>query len=75
MLWSYVGNDGIEIPDQFRPRVGIKHIDSKRALKGFTGRKNRTRTIWYPKSPQLEIQSKVTFFAGISWTYALWHLR
>ena len=38
VLWSYIGKDGIEVPDQFRPRVGIKHIDSKRALKGFTGR-------------------------------------
>jgi hypothetical protein len=36
-LWSYIKN-GIERPDNHRPSVGIKHIDSKRALKGFTAR-------------------------------------
>jgi len=36
-LWSYI--DGvIERGDRFRPSICIKHIDSKRALKGFTGR-------------------------------------
>jgi hypothetical protein len=36
-LWSYI-NGGIERGDRFRPSICIKHIDSKRALKGFTGR-------------------------------------
>jgi hypothetical protein len=36
-LWSY-NNDGSERSDRFRPSICIKHIDSKRALKGFTGR-------------------------------------
>ena len=36
-LWSYIKN-GIEKPDNHRPSIGIKHIDSKRALKGFTAR-------------------------------------
>jgi hypothetical protein len=36
-LWSYV-KDGVERPSTRRPSVGIKHIDSKRALKGFTAR-------------------------------------
>jgi hypothetical protein len=36
-LWSYVKNE-IERPDNHRPSIGIKHIDSKRALKGFTAR-------------------------------------
>jgi hypothetical protein len=36
-LWSYIKN-GIERPDNHRPSIGIKHIDSKRALKGFTAR-------------------------------------
>jgi len=36
-LWSYTKSDR-ELRDQFRPSVGIKQIDSKRALKGFTGR-------------------------------------
>ena len=36
-LWSYV-KQGIERADPHRPSIGIKHIDSKRALKGFTAR-------------------------------------
>ena len=32
-LWSHNGG-----PNRFRPNIGIKHIDSKRALKGFTAR-------------------------------------
>jgi glycosyltransferase involved in cell wall biosynthesis len=36
-LWSY-DKDGSERSDRFRPSICIKHIDSKRALKGFTGR-------------------------------------
>ena len=37
-LWKYTDNDGTERLHPFRPRIGIKHIDSKRALKGFTAR-------------------------------------
>jgi hypothetical protein len=37
-LWSYLDKSGNECANQYRPRIGIKHIDSKRALKGFTGR-------------------------------------
>jgi hypothetical protein len=36
-IWSYV-KFGLERPSTRRPSVGIKHIDSKRALKGFTAR-------------------------------------
>jgi hypothetical protein len=36
-LWTYIKN-GIERADPHRPSVGVKHIDSKRALKGFTAR-------------------------------------
>jgi hypothetical protein len=36
-LWSYI-KDGVERPSTRRPSVGIKHIDSKRALMGFTAR-------------------------------------
>lgn len=36
-LWSYL-RMGVERPSTRRPSVGIKHIDSKRALKGFTAR-------------------------------------
>jgi len=37
-LWSYQ-KDGGERRHPFRPSICIKHIDSKRALKGFTGRR------------------------------------
>ncbi len=37
-LWSYF-EDGAQHQDRFRPSICIKHIDSKRALKGFTRRK------------------------------------
>lgn len=39
-MGSYVDETGRERPDRHRPRVGIKHIDSKRALKGFTSRRS-----------------------------------
>jgi hypothetical protein len=37
-LWSYL-KDSTQHKDRFRPSICIKHIDSKRALKGFTRRK------------------------------------
>ena len=37
-LWSYLHKNGHERANGFRPRIGIKQIDSKRALKGFTAR-------------------------------------
>src|SRR5262249_15147335 len=39
-LWSYVDKNGRERRHPFRPRIAIKHIDSKRALKGFTGQQS-----------------------------------
>ncbi len=36
-LWDYVGANGERKINKHRPRIAIKHIDSKRALKGFTG--------------------------------------
>lgn len=37
-MWTYIDRHGRERPHQYRPRIGIKKIDSKRALKGFTAR-------------------------------------
>jgi hypothetical protein len=37
-LWPHVDSFGNEHKNQYRPRIGVKHIDGKRALKGFTGR-------------------------------------
>jgi hypothetical protein len=39
-LWSYTDQSGREIHNPHRPRIAIKHIDSKRALKAFTGSHN-----------------------------------
>jgi hypothetical protein len=36
VLWDYE-KDAERKTNKYRPRVAIKHIDSKRALKGFTG--------------------------------------
>ena len=37
-LWQYIDKNDQKRRNKFRPRIGVKHIDSKRALKGFTGR-------------------------------------
>jgi hypothetical protein len=37
-LWTYITKSGLVRRHPYRPRVAIKHIDSKRALIGFTGR-------------------------------------
>lgn len=39
-LWSYVDKEGRRKRNAFRPRIGIRHIDSKRSLIGFTARKS-----------------------------------
>jgi hypothetical protein len=36
-LWPYNNDSGCEQQNPYRPRIAIKHIDSKRAMKGFTG--------------------------------------
>ncbi len=48
-LWSYLDKAGREQPNPHRPRICIKHIDSKRALKGFTGCHNPDRTDLIPE--------------------------
>lgn len=39
-LWAYEDDQQIEHSNKYRPRLAIKHIDSKRALKGFTARRD-----------------------------------
>lgn len=48
-MWSYVDKMGKEHLDKFRPCIGIKHIDSKRALKGFTARKRPDKVDLIPE--------------------------
>ena len=37
-IWQYIDENDQKRRNKYRPRIGVKHIDSKRALKGFTGR-------------------------------------
>lgn len=39
-IWTYLGKDGYERRNRYRPRITIKHIDSKRALIALTSRVN-----------------------------------
>jgi hypothetical protein len=51
-LWDYTDDAGCKRRDQHRPRICIKHIDSKRALKGFTGRSNPDRVDLIPEGSE-----------------------
>jgi hypothetical protein len=51
-LWSYFDTQGIELPDDYRPRICVKHIDSKRALKGFTARNKPDRDDLIPEGSE-----------------------
>src|SRR5208282_2743003 len=48
-LWSYLEESGEECANHYRPRIGIKHIDSKRALIGFTSRNKPDKTDLIPE--------------------------
>jgi DNA polymerase III epsilon subunit-like protein len=63
-LSSYVDDNGDSRRNQFRPRVGIKHIDSKRALKGFTARNNPDREDLIPDESNDEEPEKERTFRG-----------
>lgn len=51
-LWAYAGEGGRLRRNQYRPRIGIKAIDSKRALKGFTARNEPDRVDMIPEGSQ-----------------------
>jgi len=42
-VWSYVDKKGRRKRNGFRPRIAIRHIDSKRSLIGFTSSRNPDR--------------------------------
>lgn len=48
-LCAYEDETGQSRSDKYRPRVRIKHLDSKRALKGFTSRKSPDRDDLIPE--------------------------
>jgi len=51
-LWSYIDQSSCERVNRHRPRIAIKHIDSKRALKGFTARKGPDKTDLIPEDSE-----------------------
>jgi hypothetical protein len=62
-LWSYP-KDGSEHQDRFRPSICIKHIDSKRALKGFTGRRTPDKSDLIPEGSTTGKPKKGHIFRG-----------
>lgn len=63
-LWSYIDNSGCEREDRYRPWISIKHIDSKRALKGFTGRKETDKEDRIPEGSPSGKPNKDYVFHG-----------
>ncbi len=51
-LWDYVDESGNEQREYHRPAICIKHIDSKRALKGFTSRRKPDRVDLIPEGSE-----------------------
>ncbi|MGB6484863.1 MAG: hypothetical protein WBE86_15360 [Candidatus Acidiferrales bacterium] len=51
-IWQYIDNEGQKRRNKYRPRIGVKHIDSKRALKGFTGRDEPDKTDLIPEGSE-----------------------
>jgi hypothetical protein len=63
-FWSYLDKSGKERANQYRPRIGIKHIDSKRALKGFTGRNDPDKSDLIPEESSNGTPEKGYKFRG-----------
>ena len=51
-LWQYVDENDQKRRNKYRPRIGVKHIDGKRALKGFTGRDEPDKTDLIPEGSE-----------------------
>jgi hypothetical protein len=62
-LWSYCKGVG-EHKHPFRPSICIKHIDSKRALKGFTGRRTPDEADLIPEGSTTGKPEKGFIFRG-----------
>jgi len=63
-LFSYVDQAGRERPNPHRPRIAIKHIDSKRALKGFTGSHKPDLPDQIPEDSETAQPQEGYFFRG-----------
>ena len=63
-LWSYFDPSGKELPSRYRPCISIKHIDSKRALKAFTGRRKTDKEDRIPEGSKSGRQDEEYVFHG-----------
>jgi hypothetical protein len=63
-VWSYQDAQGVERPDRFRPRISVKHIDSKRSLIGFTGRRQPDPSDRIPEGSTIGKPEKGYVFRG-----------
>src|SRR2546427_5089465 len=63
-LWSYLDSTDHEHANPYRPRVGIKQIDSKRALKGFTARNDPDEADLIPEGSETGEPEKGYKFRG-----------
>ncbi len=63
-IWSWIDKSGREHPNRYRPRVGIKQIDSKRALKGFTARDEPDKVDLIPEDSETGEPEKGYKFRG-----------
>jgi len=63
-LWSYLDKTDAEKRNSYRPRIAIKHIDSKRALKGFTGRQTPDGSDLIPEGSITGTPEKDYIFRG-----------
>jgi len=61
---SYLDRHGRERADHYFPRIGIKQIDSKRALKGFTARYSPDKTDLIPEGSPTGTPRKGYIFRG-----------
>jgi len=63
-LWFYADKFGQKQRNPNRPRIGIKQIDSKRALKGFTGRIDPDKSDLIPEGSETGEPEKGYKFRG-----------
>ena len=63
-LWTYKDKAGREKRNGFRPRVVVKHIDNKRALIGFTARRNPDQIDLVPEGSRMGKSEKGYRFRG-----------
>jgi hypothetical protein len=63
-LWSYIDAAGVQRADHHRPSIAIKQIDSKRALKAFTGRYKPDREDLIPEGSRTGKPKKHYVFHG-----------